>query len=277
MHDVNTDTIMRRVRALLAFADEGSGATPAEAASAAAKAAQLMLRYNLNEAQIRAKKGEKADYLCERFTFAASRGPYIVALRMLASGIARSNFCRLLHSRRTGSGYIIGERANIDVTIEMYTRLHLTLAQMAERAWKTEGAASYTWLDGARLAGRSISWKRNYLLGAADTIYRRLEQEREAAQESQQATGQTAKQTAEQPTGQTAEQGQLLNGPTEGAQITALVLVKDAELEAETKRRFPQTKTAKPATISSRASSAYYSGQRDGASVALHNRQRLAE
>jgi hypothetical protein len=268
------ENIMRRVRALLAFADEGSGATPAEAASAAAKAAQLMLRYNLSEAHVRARKGEKAEYLCERFTFAPTNGPYIVALRILANAIATSNFCRLLHSNRTGQGYIIGERANIDISTEMYARLNLQLARMAERAWLQEGKTSYPWLEGARLAGRSISWKRNYLLGAASTISQRLRQEREAAQQSQQTA---ERGNAGQSQGSADPQGQLLSGATEGAQITALVLVKDAELDAETKRRFPRTKAGKAVSVSGRASEAYFSGMRDGATVSLRNQQRIGD
>jgi hypothetical protein len=234
----------------MALAEDGSGATPDEAAVAVAKAQAIMLRYNLELAQVQAASGQKSNYTEERVEMGKTIGGYLAPLRHLYTALARANFCDVVIETRQPTGFVIGEPHNVAAVREMFARLSPELLNMANAAWSREWSGERLHrakgYEGIALARKAMSWKRAYLFGAVATINDRLKAERERAK---------------------AEAAQ-------GEQVRALVLVKDTELAEAMERMHPQAKPGKRATV--RDASAFEAGARDGHGVELGRRGKLA-
>lgn len=245
------ERIMRRVRAALELASEGSGATPDEAAVAAATAQRLMLAYNLELSQVMAETGAKSTYVNEPIAFDKKAGGYLAPLRMLCTVIARANFCDVIVTIRKPTGYIVGEPHNVAAVKEMYARLAAQVLNMANAAWAREPRAERAWraagFYGIPLARKSMSWKRTYMFGVAVTINARLAMEQERAK---------------------AEAAQ-------GEQVRALIVLKEREIEQAVEQYHGAIESHKSAS-KYRGQDAFDAGKRDGYAVELGRREKLA-
>ncbi|MBN1172646.1 MAG: DUF2786 domain-containing protein [Micromonosporaceae bacterium] len=93
--DQNRQKILAKITACLALAEHG--ATPAERETAAAKAAALMARHNIDQAQARASRGEQPEELTI-FPFAVSGDDgHGRARASLAIKVAEAMGCRGIH------------------------------------------------------------------------------------------------------------------------------------------------------------------------------------
>lgn len=67
------DSIIAKVKKLLALADPSRGATPAEAAAAMAKAQQIITEYGIDQARLAAERGEKPQFTIHQETVSMHR------------------------------------------------------------------------------------------------------------------------------------------------------------------------------------------------------------
>jgi hypothetical protein len=260
VEDAKTAAIIKRIRALLSLAGEGSGTTPEEAASAMAKAQALCIRYNLELAKVRLADGRAPRYVLERFDFTTSKraGSYIGPLRMLARALMRANYCTGLSARGTGHGYIIGEPHNVEMVRAMFGRLSFGLMLMATAAWERDASGQAfhraEGFAGGRLASASLSWKRAFLIGAVTAIRLRVEAERTRAERY----------------GVPAGEG---GGAASGEEVRALAVVAQTDLDEAVARMLPEAGPPAPATYTN--GDAFELGARAGAGVDLAGRPQL--
>ena len=140
------EKVLDRVKKLLALAADGRGATEAEAASAAAKAAALLAEHNLTAADI-ADVGETVDEVIEDKVESEDSRPW---RRPIAGAVARLYFCTYLYEMKyymtsdRACGYIrkdvhsfIGKKHNTMVARMMFDYLTVTIDKLAR-----EGARS---------------------------------------------------------------------------------------------------------------------------------------
>jgi hypothetical protein len=266
-HNERLEAIKARIAAALAIAAEGSGATPEEAVNAAAHAARLMLKYNLTEEQIRAAAGQKASEYERRTVLYTAKGAsrYLHAQASLMGVLARYNFCESFRMGKSGEGILVGQSENIDIVIEAYMRLMPQVLKMGQTAYAAYEAACEA--RGYGIIAQEASWRRNHFAGVNSAIYYRLQAEREAAEQSVKANDYRADGAA----GVSDEDAKLLTAATEGAQVMALVAIKDAALVEAVARFVPNAGKARNTTV--RNGGAYRQGLRDGERLAIHNRK----
>ncbi len=258
MAQADIETIIRRIAHLM-NRTEARGATPEEAATAAARVQALLLKHNLDMATVQAKTGDKSEYTKDWFRFHPKKaGGYIACWRQLAGAVAGGNFCRVVSVVGTGDGFIVGEQVNVAAVVAMYNRLQDTLERMATQAWLREDSGERlhrdAGIDGVPLARQSMSWKRAYLFGAVRVIDSRLQAERKRAEEQH-----------------TQQDGR----ETEAGEVRALVVIKDKEVGEALARFFPVVGKARVAGIGYLGADADAAGARDAATVDLHGRASL--
>lgn len=160
-----TSNIVNRVRKLLALATEGSGATEAEAASAAAKAAALLAEYNLSLAELDAATEDESAVREKRDLGIQARHDW---QRNLMRAVAEGNFCaywiehRMTDRDEHGEGrprkrawfMLVGRRANVVSTVEMYRYLRAAAMRLLPYADRRDRSAR-SWFDG--FADRLVS------------------------------------------------------------------------------------------------------------------------
>ena len=133
-------TVLTKIKKLLALS---TSSNPNEAASAAAKAQELLMQHNLTMSQIETH-GQESQY-CEAFVNTGSR----VWRRLLLTAIAQSNFCDVVYDPRIKSTALIGEAHNQEVVVYLYDYLIGQLEPMALTAYKISGTTMHakSWLD----------------------------------------------------------------------------------------------------------------------------------
>jgi len=154
---MNREEAIDKVRKLLAL-NEGSGATTAEAANAAAAATQLMERYRLASAEVEAPE-EEDEAIVESAPLV--EGKRLQGwFRMLVGSVCVHNSCRSL--LRSGMGMsrllIVGRTSDVAVTEYMITYLRREIDRLA-----------------AQHVGMGRSYLNSFRLGAAVEVRKRLE------------------------------------------------------------------------------------------------------
>lgn len=163
------DRVLERVEKLLALS---TSSNPNEAALAAAKAQDLLFKYNLQVHQLRgAERGT------EFRNMGLEIGPATWKKRLVGA-VARTNFCRCIIINGTDDVELVGEMHNIVIVSRIYGYLVDEIERLVERAWRAEPRA-----------GRSArTWKDSFRHGAVDTVARRLKEQREASVTADEAT-----------------------------------------------------------------------------------------
>ncbi len=163
------------------------GATPEEAASAAAMANKLLTKYNLEMSDVeQAQDATQVRDKMGKFEFATGLGKqdWRWASRIFGH-VAEFNYCKAVQSgwtggRRGAGGYytkmvFIGKRHNVDVAEYIFRYLTKEVIRIRRLAWERYGYAS---------GENQKTWFRHFGWGAADAIYYILERnkrEQEAA------------------------------------------------------------------------------------------------
>ena len=210
--------ILEKIKKLLRLSDVKRGATPAEAATAAAKAQALLLEHNLVMEDIgdleEHLKDDKIGSECVDLeaTYQTSRWH-----ACLMSRISKPLFCRAIYiaakAGKAGKMVLFGKKSNVEVVKYFYSYLHQVIDQMAlehREGWKKkmdEAGKKYIPDESSRV-------RIDFCLGAVSTVGDRLDE-------------QYKKQT------------------TASSTSTALVLVSDTALDAAVKTVFNKTAPVK--------------------------------
>ena len=151
MADVDKDSMMEKVRKLMALADS-KGATEAEASFAAAKIQELVQTYGLDMAQLEDKGVSEV-----RGMGTVDRRAMFDYQQALMATIAKNNFCfhdiRTIYiarkNRNSKQHFLIGRQLNIQVTVNTYDYLIGTLKRLCEQANLQEHKTRNLFYDGA--------------------------------------------------------------------------------------------------------------------------------
>ena len=162
--EITSDLIQRlqKVRALT------ESSVPGEAAAAAAKLQEILLKYNLDMEDLEEESPDVGDkYVKEDLELGATSGNMINWRRILLSGIARSLMCAAFGYQGTPKMVIVGQRHNIEIVRHFYDYLSSEISRIGNATW--EAARVKT-----REHGRS--WKSSFYNGAVDVVIQRLEE-----------------------------------------------------------------------------------------------------
>ena len=174
--EITTDLIQRlqKVRALT------ESSVPGEAAAAASKLQEILLKYNLDMEDIEENSPDAGDkYVREDLELGATSGNMINWRRILLSGIARSLMCAAFGYQGTPKMVIVGQKHNIEIVRHFYDYLSHDISRLADITW--EKARRRT-----REHGRS--WKSSFYNGAVDIVVQRLEEKYQQVSEQDNQT-----------------------------------------------------------------------------------------
>ena len=172
---MNREKVIDTIRKLLNLS-EGTN-SPAEAESAAAKAQQLLFKYNLEMADVNASISKEEKLVGQEVFESGENKNESNWIVQLYSGIARYNFCRIVtHYSKTpySTGVaVIGRAGNVEAVHYMVETLVPRIRQMAKAAWNEYG--------GREKRGR---FTRGFLVGCALGIETKLYHEWQQLQAS---------------------------------------------------------------------------------------------
>jgi hypothetical protein len=154
-----SETILRRIRALLDQAE--STPYPDEAETFAAKAAELMARYRIDEAML--ARSARDPHRIVELDIDLGRGQYVRARLMLLGVVTDAFDCRLLSSSGPDgrTGHVIGHATDTEQVSLLYTSLLLQATRAADHEPAPHGH-------------RRISFRRGFLIGFAQRVGDRL-------------------------------------------------------------------------------------------------------
>jgi hypothetical protein len=157
-----TDTLVEKVRKLLALADSPN---EHEAALAAQKAQELMLRHGLDMAQVAISEGRTSIAVdASEIRYEKSRiAPW---RRSLAGVIARAMGGRVVYEHGDGPAtlHLFGPSGTVEPMVALYHYLDTQLTTISAVATANR---EETWIHGR-------TWRQSYLRGAIDSLWGRL-------------------------------------------------------------------------------------------------------
>ena len=252
------DRVVKLVREMLGNTVE-NGCTPSEAARFAAKAAEWIEKYQIEEAEIRAKAGTKAfdadNVEVYQNTLSTGKKVFNPGMTAVISGLATGMCCKviLLHQKDEAVYGIIGDQVDADYVCQIATTVVPALQIMA----RMEGAA-----HGYEKAGL-IRWTNQYLTGAGGEIRQRIEKDRRDRSEIKQLEHEAASCRNEA-------------SSTALAVITgeSIAVIKRTAVEAAFKERYPKTRTTYSRSSYDRTANecGRAAGKRVGLNVGLENK-----
>lgn len=139
------DTIINRVKKLLALTVD-RGATPEEAASAAAKAQALLFEHNLSMTQVDTHESGEIRESIENIDVAMDANNRTIGWKKsLLYSIARYNFCSGVYTPGTTIMHIIGKRSNVQVVEYLAASIGGEIDRLSQHAAKSvlSGKASF--------------------------------------------------------------------------------------------------------------------------------------
>jgi hypothetical protein len=228
------DTILAKIKKLQALTVE-RGATPEEAANAAAKAQALLFEHNLAQADVDTKEQAGTDPYgkVETILEGANRNT-VTWRRSLLHIIAKYNFCSAIqHSGETRMS-LIGKRSHVETVLYLNSILVREIERLATAAART-------------ILSDRAAYRLSFCRGAVATIYSRLAEQYRQSEHTATQTG-------------TAEQGNR----------NAVILRTQAEaLNHAVAHFYPRLRTT---TSRARIGSAdgYAAGKAAGAGISMH-------
>jgi hypothetical protein len=234
-----------RIRKLLALADSPN---ENEAASAAAKAQELLTKYNLDLIEVAAAEVAKSvrdRYIRDEVTIGGKYDAGLFWKRDLLSAIARTNFCRAVVWVGVPVITLIGEPVNVEVVRMMYDYLVTTIDRLSAEGWadlKARNGGKPPIVESSPTAKSLYSYQHpkqfrsSFSAGCVSTVARRL-----AAMRNEQKAD---------------------------AGVSALVILKDEELAEASEELIGKTRKQTVKRTSADAD-AYRSGKRAGEDISL--------
>jgi hypothetical protein len=161
--------ILDRIANLLALAND-KGATEAEAALAAQRAQELLLKYNLDTSAVSAQssksKGQQPDTTQRKVKMGVGKTIGFDWCLTLAAGIARTTQCAYVYYASTREIVFVGSPMDIQVACGLYEFLLKQGLSIAERQYKAENLE--------RIYGVFRKFRYGFMMGFADRIWNRL-------------------------------------------------------------------------------------------------------
>jgi hypothetical protein len=165
--------IISRIRKLIELSKNNSSAE--EAAQAAARAQELMFKYQIGEADLDVSFSEReVEEVMDTDVHVEKKGKLDMWKASLANGIANSFGARVYIWRSTNDcKYRIVALKSVAQTVSyMFGYLALEINRLADEAWKRE-KSNYPMIS-------ARTWKNSFRLGAVATIVKRLNEQRMA-------------------------------------------------------------------------------------------------
>lgn len=228
------DSILAKIKKLQALTTD-RGATPEEAATAAAKAQALLFEHNLSQCDVDTKEQAGPDpYGKVETSLEGANRNAVTWRRTLLYTIAKHNFCTAITLPNQTKMIVIGKRSNVETVLYLNHILVREIERLAVEAGKTV------------LTNRA-SYMTSFCRGAVSTIHKRL-QEQQAESE----------QTATSPTN------------TRGAGNAVAIRTMSQELNKAVTHFYPQG--LRTSSVRRRVGSmdGYRSGQQAGAGISMH-------
>lgn len=261
--------IIERIRNLWALSKNNN--SPEEAALAAARAQELMFKYQIGESDISLSEDDKREDVVDESILVeevARRCPWKASL---GNSLAHAFGCKLytwkeyvgktvgvigggaVAYRRECQYRVVGLKSAVQTIGYMFSYLAREVDELAERAWTEARKTGYP-------ANQGRTWKNSFRLGAVNTIAQRLKAQR-AEQDAQVEAMMTAAKAARQ-----------------GIKVTALALYKsDRERVREEYKAIEKKRGLRTVYSSARHTvSAYERGQCAGRDVNLSSGKPLA-
>lgn len=162
------DTIIEKVKKLLAMAERG---TEHEAAIAAAKAQTLLMQHNIDLSQLKTGDSEADEQVHEWLLETMSRRQ--IWKGNLANAIAQANFCRMWW---LGSDIkLVGKEYNVQIARHLYTYLVEAVGRVTKKA-RTVERKRY---QDALHQFRDRIWTNSFRLGCAHRLCDRLQAQKQ--------------------------------------------------------------------------------------------------
>lgn len=231
------------------------GCTPAEAAAFAAKCAQWIEKYQIDEAELRAKEGANPARdieICENL-LRTGKKVFNPGMTQVVNGLALGMCCKVIllhkHSDELGTEAvygITGDSIDVDYVCQLATALVPSLQMMATLEGREHGYEK---------AGL-VRWTNQYLTGAGAEIRNRIERERAERSDVKQAEALLSPPTNSPTTALTVITGE------------SLALVKREATQKAFKEAYPNTK--KTYSRSEYDHTANARGREAGKRVGLH-------
>lgn len=133
--DPMDEPIVRRLKAIRRLADNAG--TPQEAAAAAAKYAELVTKYGLEEARLSIETGSPLG----GFGHAEINSGFDSWKILLATGLAQGTMCQLvLVGKNTDRSRfdVIGHRDNVNAVLDLFSDLSRLFIRLADEAWSVD-------------------------------------------------------------------------------------------------------------------------------------------
>lgn len=156
--------------------------TPGEAEAAAAALSRLLLKHNLDEADVRAAQGSspKSHIVVRPIVIANAKNPPKWQW-LLLNTIARHNLTQLVRGSEN-RGWLAGTNPNIDAVLDMYGRLVIVFKRLASASWREQ--PSY----GVFFTTRS-QYINGFLLGVPTGLAERFRLDRKADEDADRRVG----------------------------------------------------------------------------------------
>lgn len=165
------------------------GCTPAEAAYFAAKAAELVEKHQIGEAELRAREegGAPEMEFCQNY-LRTGKKVHNPGMTAVVNGLARGMCCEciMLHIKNEAVYGIIGETMDTDYVCQIAVTVVPALQIMATAEGREHGEEK---------AGL-VRWSNQYLMGAGEEIRKRLERDRKERSEARLLEHQLSNSTA---------------------------------------------------------------------------------
>jgi len=132
----DTNAILSKIKKLQALTTE-RGASPEEAASAAAKAQTLLFEYNLSQADVETKEHAPDPYGKIEHTLTGANRSTVTWRRGLLYTIAKHNWCSAVTLPNTTKMNLVGKRSNVETVLYLNEILVREIERLAIDAART--------------------------------------------------------------------------------------------------------------------------------------------
>ncbi len=136
MTDKTVESIIEKIQKCLALAGSSN---PHEAAAAAAKAEELLLKHNIEMAQVeKAGSVDAQPYIRSEFPAGGASAEFSWR-ETLMGAVARHSLCKPLIRRRDHGLILIGKEVNIEAARYLYFYLADQVVRLSKEGWKEDG------------------------------------------------------------------------------------------------------------------------------------------
>ena len=183
----------------------------AEAEAAAAAMQRMILKHNLDAADLQGLGKERKEEYISRYIQLGPKGSSGLQWRInLAYTIGEMNFCAFIREGfHGGTGWMVGQASNVDAAEQMFKSIADANERLVTLEWYSF-RNSYEYIRAGQPS--SVSWKNSFKHGFVAGVHTRMKNERVA-----------------------------MSKELEAGKISALVVVKDAELKQAVAEKIGRT------------------------------------